>query len=131
MYYLATTCMIKKGKIYNVLQLFSALIFIMALSWLTVSAPFLYAAQQELAQQNKMEKTAYPLTAGEEETPNAPGNNAEEKTPGNQTVSEEFLHEYQITKHFLIEVSQYHKSENADTYIAFHGELLVPPPNRL
>jgi hypothetical protein len=101
----------------------------MALVWLTVSAPFVYAAQQELAKHQKTEKAAAPLAGTEEESSNPFGNNTEEKTPGSNTFSEEFLHDHHINSHFLIEISQYHKSENADIYIAFHGELLVPPPN--
>jgi hypothetical protein len=116
---------------YGFLQLLSAAILITALAWFTVSSPFVYAGQQELARQHKMEKSAYPLTAGEEETTNSPGNNAEEKTSGNNTLSEEFIHEHHIATPFQGKVSLYHKSKNANTYIAFHGELLVPPPNRL
>lgn len=120
-----------KGEIktYSVFQLASAVVMILALMWLTVSAPFVYAAQQELAKHQKTEKAAAPLACSEEESSNPFGNNTEEKTPGSNTFSEEFLHSYHITSHFLIEVSQYHRSENTDIYIAFHGELLVPPPN--
>ena len=118
-------------KIYSFFQLFSAVVFIVALAWLTVSLPFVYNAQQELAKHHKMEKATSLLTDNEEETTNLPGNNTEEKTPGNNTFSEEFIHDNHIATHFLIQVSQYHKSENSETYIAFHGELLVPPPNQL
>ncbi len=109
----------------------SAVILITALAWFTVSSPFVYAGQQEQARQHKKEKSAYPLTAGEEEATNPPGNNAEEKTPGSNTLSEEFIHEHHLTSDFPVKISLYHNSKNADTYIAFHGELLVPPPNRL
>lgn len=119
----------KRKKIYSVSQLVSAIVMILALVWLTLSAPFVYAAQEELAKQQKTEKSATPLPGSEEESSNPFGNNTEEKTPGSNTFSEEFLHDYHINSHFLIEVSQYHKSENSDIYIAFHGELLVPPPN--
>ncbi|MEO6253981.1 MAG: hypothetical protein ABIO79_11775 [Ferruginibacter sp.] len=121
----------KSRKIYSGYQLFSAVIMILALMWLTVSTPFVLASQQEVAKQHKMEKPAPPLAGCEEES-NPLGNNTEEKTPpGSTSLSEEYLHHYHITTHFLIEVSQYHKNENSDTYIAFHGELLVPPPNVL
>ena len=40
--------MTKGRKRYNVFQLSSAVLMLIALLWLTVSAPFVYAAQQEL-----------------------------------------------------------------------------------
>lgn len=121
----------RNRKIYSAFQLFSAVIMILALAWLTVSTPFVYACQQELAKQHKMEKAASPLAGTEEESAKPPAGGTEEKTPGSNSLSEEYMHDFHITSHFLIEVSQYHKSENSDVYIAFHGELLVPPPNSL
>jgi hypothetical protein len=122
--------MSKNRKIYSVFQLCSAVLMILALAWLTVSTPFVLASQQELAKQHKMEKsTCSPLAGNEEETPNPFGNNAEEKAPNANTFSEEYLHTAHIISHFYTEISQYHKHENSEVYIAFHGELLVPPPN--
>jgi len=121
----------KNRKFYSVTQLVSAVVMILALVWLTVSTPFVYAAQQELAKLQKMEKAASPLTGSEEESSNPFGNSTEEKAPGNTSLSEEYIHSnYRIYFFFSI-ATQYHKCENADTYIAFHGELLVPPPNVL
>lgn len=118
----------KSRKIYSVFQLCSAVFLILALMWLTVSTPFVIAGQEEVAKQNKTEKTSSPL-ANEEETNNPFGNNTEEKAPTSSSLSEEYLHSFHIISHFYTEISQYHKHENSDIYIAFHGELLVPPPN--
>jgi len=120
----------KRGrKIYSVSQQVSAVVMILALVWLTVSTPFVYAAQQELAKQQKMEKAASPLAGNEEESSNPAGNNTEEKAPGNTSLSEEYIHSNHRIYFFFSIATQYHTCENADTYIAFHGELLVPPPN--
>lgn len=122
----------KNRKIYSVFQLVSAVVMILALMWLTVSTPYVITAQQELAKKHKMEKTAAPLTSSEEETTKTPGTNTEEKTPGSSTsVSEEFLHYNHKADYFFSISMQYHKLDNAGTYIAYHGELLVPPPNFL
>jgi hypothetical protein len=118
----------KNCKIYSVFQLSSSMLMIVLLCWLTISTPFVYASQQEQAKQGKITHDC--TNAGnEEETSNPFGNNTEEKAPSSTSFSEEYLHSYHATSHFCIEISQYHKSENADAYIAFHGELLVPPPN--
>ena len=120
----------KSRKTYNVFQLCSAVFIILALMWLTVSTPFVLASQQEQAKQHKTEKTTSSLVnSNEEETNNPLGNSTEEETPNSTSLSEEYLHTFHIISHFYTEVSQYHKIENSDTYIAFHGELLVPPPN--
>jgi hypothetical protein len=120
----------KNRKIYSVFQLCSAVFMILALMWLTVSTPFVIASQQQQAKQHKMEKAdSSPVAGNEEETNNPFGNNTDEKAPNANTFSEEYLHHFHIASHFYTEISQYHKQENSDTYIAFHGELLVPPPN--
>ena len=80
-----------------------------------------------------MEKSAL-TTAGadiDEETDNPLGNTTEEKTPTNSnTFSEEYLHEHHDNHYVVTIISRYNKCDNADTYHAFHGELLVPPPNQ-
>ena len=116
-------------KKHSLLQQFSAAFMILALLWLTISAPFVIAAQQDIAKQDKMTKAESPLAGNEEETANPFGNTTEEKAPSNSSFSEEFLHDHHKTEYFFLIVSQYHKCEDAGTYVAYHGELLVPPPN--
>ncbi|MFC0774659.1 hypothetical protein [Terrimonas alba] len=113
-------------KTYNALQMASAVFMIMALLWLTISAPFVYAGQQEITKQSKATAT----TADDDDCANPFGNNTEEKAPGNSSsFSEEYLHDQHHAEHFFSIIFRFHKCENADTYHAFHGELLVPPPN--
>ena len=99
-----------KQKTYSIFQQVSAIFMVLALLWLTVSTPFVFASQQRLAEHKK-------------------ANTTEEKNPSSTSLSEEFLHDHYTADHFFSIASQYHKCENADTYNAFHGELLVPPPN--
>ncbi len=103
---------------------------ILTLLWLTVSTPFVIAAQQELAKiENKADSKSC-LPCPEEETDNPLGNTTEEKAPNSSSgFAEEYLHEHHDTHYFSTIISGYHKLENADTYHAYHGELLVPPPN--
>ena len=120
----------RSRKIYSISQLVSAGIMIMALMWLTVSTPFVYAFQQELNKQQKIEKACSPVTGNEEETTKIPNTNTEEKTPGNNSLSEEYLHNNHKADYFIYLAMQYQKCDNADTYIAYHGEMLIPPPNQ-
>jgi hypothetical protein len=119
----------RSRKIYNPFHLLSAVFMILALLWLTISAPFVYAGQQEFAKLAKMENPGSPLSGNEEETANPFGNTTEEKSPNSSSFSEEYLHDQHSTDRFFSIVLQYHNCENAGTYIAFHGELIVPPPN--
>ena len=101
---------------------------IAALLWLTISAPFVNAAQQQLAKQEKVSQSNAPLAATEEDNSNPFGNNTEEKAPTN-TLSEEYIHDHHSDYYFFSLASQFHKGEDAGIYIAFHGEVIVPPPN--
>jgi len=121
--------MMENRNIYNLFQLASAVFMIAALLWLTISAPFVYAGQQEISKQEKVASNGSPL-AGTEEEANPFGNTTEEKAPTNgNSPSEEYLHDHHKAEYFFSIALRYHKCEKAGTYIAFHGELLVPPPN--
>lgn len=128
-HYFAALSMKKNRKPYNHFQLVSAICMILALLWLTVSNPFVYASQEK-AKQCKMANASSPMDASDEESANPLGNSSEEKNPNSNTsFSEEYLHDHHVEEYSFSITSQYHKCENSDTYIAFHGELLVPPPN--
>ena len=120
----------RNQKPYNFCQLASAIFMILALLWLTISAPFVFASQQQLAKQTKMTHYVSPLDTNEEEVPNPFGNTTEEKNPNaSSSFSEEYLHHHHMEEYFFSIASQFHKCENAGIYIAFHGDLEVPPPD--
>ena len=122
--------MSKSRRLYTKFQQISAMLMILALFWLTVSAPIVYASQQELAKMGKASGIENSFPCNEEEAPNPMGNSTEEKAPNSSTVSEEYLHNNHHPDYFSLIASNFHQCENAGTYIAFHGELLVPPPNQ-
>ena len=119
-----------RKKTYTIFQLASAVVMILALLWLTVSTPFVYAAQQELAKHNKA-VTSNPLSGAEEENnSNSLGNTTEEKIPADgNAATEEYLHNQYKDDYFCAEMLRSHECENMRIYIAFHSEILVPPPN--
>ncbi len=92
--------------------------------------PFIIDFQEKMSKLQQTENTGS-LAGGQDEDSRPISSNTEEKVPGsNNSFSEEYLHHQHITHHyFFAELSEYHKSENTGTYIAFHGELHVPPPN--
>ena len=128
--YFAASLMKKQLQSYNLLHRVSAVMMIFALCWLTVSAPFVFERQQEIAKQNNSTLTNLPLATAEEEA-NPFSGSTEEKAPKTlNSVSEEYLHDSHRSEYLFSLGSQFHKGENAGTYVAYHGELLVPPPNK-
>jgi hypothetical protein len=119
----------KNRQTYLFSQKASAVFLMLALFWLTISTPFVCEFQQEMAKL-KMEKQQTTPAAGDEETANPLGNSTEEKTVTNgSNFSEEYMHDHSAVHYIFIEIARFHKLINSETYIAFHGELLVPPPN--
>lgn len=106
---------------------------ILMLLWLTISAPFVFACQQQLLKTDTGKQTGKIVFSGadseEESTTNPYGNNTEEKGPGNNGIAEEYLHETADTHLLPVFTGTYLIHHDARDYTAFHGELLVPPPN--
>jgi hypothetical protein len=107
----------------------AAVFMILTLMWLTISITFVVSFNEAMAQQAGIDNSSSPINGSDEDPSNPFGNNTEEKAPGGSSLSEEYLHLPQNTHYYLSISAQYHASKNADTYTAYHGELLVPPPN--
>ncbi len=116
----------KQRKTYSLFQKGSAVFMILTLLWLTISTPFVFSCQQELAKQDKKAQSSIPVSTTEEEAGKPIGNSA---TSSANTLSEEYLHDHHDADTFFTLVALYLHSHNDDTYHAYHGELLVPPPN--
>lgn len=108
-------------------QLASALVMIISLLWLTVNTPFANVVSAGLCIHGESTHNEIPSSRTEDKDPF--GNTTEEKVPTSNTFSEEYLHHHHNTDLLISQRSTYHKLENSDTYIAYHGETLVPPPN--
>ena len=121
----------KKGfTTYQLKHQFISLLMLVTLLWLTVSTPFVYAAQLQAESQHTLLST--PDEDSEEEQSCTPlgSNTTEEKTSnGVNTLSEEYLHHDDELFHYA-ELSLNHtRYHTASEYVAFHGEMLCPPPN--
>ena len=119
----------RNSKNNNASRAVSVIFMMVALLWLTISLPFLYAAQQELIKQGLTVNGESPVSENDEDSANPFGNSTEEKAAGNVSFSEEYLHDHHHTHYIFAITLLYQKLSNSDTYIAYHGELHVPPPN--
>lgn len=118
----------KGKKIYSITHLASAVLMILLLMWLTVSTPFIIKHQQASQNLCGIEKSDVPSSPDEDNNPL--GNSNEEKVPKSlPTISEEYLHQYFSLDGFIATSIHKYCTQNVELYHAFHGELLVPPPN--
>jgi hypothetical protein len=99
----------------------------MALLWLTVCTPYVYAAQtskQAVAkfqcQGQQDEDSCNPLT-----------NTTEEKTESGANSLSEYLHDPHVLEHGYIILDKYEKCHAEDLYFAYHPELISPPPDAI
>jgi hypothetical protein len=120
--------MAKKHIYYSTYHKSSSILMILALLWLTVSIPYVFSAQKKLLSQEK-QQTVPVNSQQEEEAANPFASTTEEKTPSSGNTLSEFLHETDLLKHPSRNLTRYYKYIRSSLYIAFHGELLVPPPN--
>ena len=118
----------KNKKTYSLFHHCSALGLIIALLWLTVSAPFVFNTKQDPAKQQTTGQTS-PSSGCEEESSNPLGS-SEEKSSVANNLSEEYLHNQERTATSISGILAYHPPADDGTYIAYHGELLVPPPDQ-
>ncbi len=119
----------RKAKYISILlRKINAAFFVLALVWLTVSTPFVMANQYS---QDHLTSIESPIdNSGEEETANPLNSSSEEKPHNCNGLVEEYIHHAATIIAFnYIELSHAIGLE-ADSYQAYHGELLVPPPNR-
>jgi len=108
---------------YDLSHIVSSIIMLFALAWLTVSTPFVYAAQQ----QQELIAHGQDSEAADDFNPFASTN--EEKTEsGANSLQEEYLHHAHVIEHHHLTLVKYYKCHLADEYIAYHPEFFSPPP---
>jgi hypothetical protein len=102
----------------------SSVLMIIALVWLTISAPFVYAAKSpDIASHQQQNNPAQ-----DEECSN-PFAGSEEKTEGGVNTLSEYLHEAHSLEHGYLIIVRYEKCHADDLYFAYHPELVSPPPD--
>src|SRR6478735_12460443 len=94
----------------------SSIFMMLILAWLTISIPFVYAAQK--ATEAKALASSSQSSSKEDNDNNPFANTTEEKTSSNNSFSEEYLHEAHSLEHFQTESSNDYKIEQHSTYIA-------------
>ena len=100
---------------------------ILTLVWLTISTPFVNASQQQM-QQSSASVPADNQTTGSDDN-NPFSNTTEEKAESGSGTLSEYLHNIHELVHPTGLAHKHNASHEANVYLAFHGEMLCPPPN--
>jgi len=99
----------------------SSLFMMMALLWLTISTPYVFASQQ--AQQKEIQKQA-----ANTEDRNPFSTTTEEKNESSVSTLSEYLHDLNSMSHHFIVLTRIYRCHAPDVYYAFPPELISPPP---
>lgn len=116
----------KKFPAYKLKNKIAAFAMIIALGWLTISLPYVYSFQKELAKQESKSSSTDPPVDNEESNPLS--NSTEEKAPSSN-ISEEYLHHTDDHNYLLGYKLNHDSCHSYDVYVAYHGEVQCPPPN--
>ena len=117
---------------WSIKHIISSVVMILALIWLTISLPYVYAAQQKLAKDKislVKESKGVPGDGCNQDENNPFANTTEEKVPTNVNLTEEYLHHQEEPLPFSTDKLSHSHHHSYDVYVAFYGELLSPPPD--
>jgi hypothetical protein len=113
----------KRGAgIFSFWQKASGLFLVLTLLWLTISTPFVNEARTVKKEMAKL--------CGKQaiEDNNPFSNTTEEKNESSFNSLSEYLHEVHIHEPVVTLLTRDFKCHRSDTYLAFHPDLLIPPP---
>ena len=115
--------MTKKNKLYTFKDAVTSILMLVLLTWLTVCLPFVNESQ-------KMAKVQTEQTSDEtkDDGGNPLTNTNEEKSESGTSLLSEYLHEIPVLHHHFILLTTGFKGHPSDIYIAFHPEMIIPPP---
>jgi hypothetical protein len=118
----------RSEHIYQKGRALAALLMITALLWLTVSAPFVYAAQQASMQLSTLNHSKGSGGDSESAGLNPFANTTEERPESGSNTLSEYLHDIHLHLQYDDVPEEHHKCHPSDLYYAFHPELNSPPP---
>lgn len=110
----------KANGTYRARHIVSSLGMVVTLLWLTISTPYVFAAQQAQKAQQTEQKQC--------DNTNPFSNTTEEKNESGVNTLSEYLHDLHLLEHDFSIVKKYYKCYPSNIFIEYHPELLSPPP---
>jgi hypothetical protein len=119
------------GKFSKHISGFIVIAMMMNMLWLTISLPFIADGRFGCQLEQSASKGANPFdTQGEDTGFPQTGSSEEKGSEGSNGYNEEYLHHHEGILSMALKFGKTTMHDLAqDAYCAFHGELLVPPPN--
>ena len=112
------------GKpLYTRLHKLSSLLMVITLAWLTICLPYVSESQQDAEIQIEAS-----TDDGGDDGNNPLSNTNEEKTESGTSLLAEYLQENELAEHNFITLSSFYKCHPSDLYLAYHPDLIIPPP---
>jgi hypothetical protein len=109
---------------YSPRHIVSSIFMILALAWLTISTPFVYASYKDATAATEKQQCEQPA----DEDCNPFSNTTEEKSHSGLNTLSEYLHDAYHTDHQYSIIDKIHNGHTYDLYFAYHPDLLSPPP---
>ncbi|PHX74253.1 MAG: hypothetical protein CK547_04250 [Chitinophagaceae bacterium] len=119
----------KNRNIYSIIKKINASLLLLAVISLTISTPVAFFTQ-EFSENTPEQNTPHPIDDSEDGASNLLNSNTnEEDAPANDNSIEKFVHNPSEFETNHIQKVSYFETNKVKLYHAYHGELLVPPPN--
>ena len=113
----------KSKQIFALRHVVSSIFLLLTLAWLTVCLPVVNENQQKAKAQ--AEQTDKEPNADDD---NPLNNTTEEKTESGISLLDEYIHDTHILEQHFIVLSSSFKYHPSDLYLAYHPDLIIPPP---
>lgn len=115
--------MAKRKPLYTVKDVVASILMLAMLIWLTVCLPIVNKSMHVAKAQ-----TEQGCVDCDTDNSNPLTNTNEEKSENGTSLMQEYLHEItHLDRHFITLASAF-KGHPSDIYIAFHPDLVIPPP---
>ena len=114
----------KEKQHISLTQTLSSLLMLLMLVWLTVCLPYVNDSRNN----NKTQIQLSGADAPDGEDSNPLSNTNEEKSEGGVSVLSEYLHQPFHLDYTLSAIINRYKVHPSKLYLAYHPELLIPPP---
>ncbi len=121
----------KSKEQYTIKHLLSSLLMLFLLAWLTVCLPYVNESRSAVKAQVVLSSEEVPETEDNRllnDDSNPLNNTNEEKSESGSSLPSEYLHHGFVLEHRFSHTVSLHKYHPSDLYIAFHPEMIIPPP---
>lgn len=113
----------KSGQLFTLTQVLSSIVMLVLLLWLTVCLPIVNGSQKATKAQTEQKGKE-----SKSDDSNPLSNSNEEKSENGASLLSEYIHEIPVLERHFIILTNAFKGHPSALYIAYHPDLIIPPP---